>query len=430
MKSFTRILIFNFSFAALLFAQSLPVASPESVGLSSARLQRVESVIQQYVANKQIAGAVALVARKGKIAYVKSVGLQDIEMKKPMRDNTIFRIASMTKPITSVAVMILHEEGRFRLDEPVHNYLPEFKDMKVFAEAAATNGKAEADSLVPAKRPITIRHLLTHTAGFTYHWNERLGPLYDKAGIAHGLDMRNETLAESMKKLAALPLTHQPGDKWEYGLSTDVLGYLVEVVSGKSFKDFLQERVFTPLKMNDTHFFLSENKAARLATAYQFSEEKGLTKVPEHFAFAGRGDFSPSYPVSGPQRYYSGGGGLNSTAADYARFAQMLLNGGELEGARLLSRKSVELMTADFLKEKTAAYGFGFGLGFGIRNELSDSGELGSAGTYGWAGFWYTRFWVDPEEQLVAVIMAQLQPTGGVDLNEKFPTLVYQAIVD
>ncbi|MEK7730102.1 MAG: serine hydrolase domain-containing protein [candidate division KSB1 bacterium] len=430
MKSLMRIFILCLCLTATLSAQGLPPAAAESVGLSRARLQRVENMMTQYVERKQIAGAVALVARKGKTAYVKSVGLQDIETKKPMQDNTIFRIASMTKPITSVAVMILHEEGRFRLDDPLFKYLPEFKDMKVLVDAPATNGKANADSLAPAKRPITIRHLLTHTAGFTYHWNERLGSLYDKAGIAHGLGLHDETLAESMKKLAGLPLMHQPGDKWEYGLSTDVLGYLVEVVSGKPFNEFLRERIFMPLKMNDTHFFLPENKAARLATVYQFSEEKGLVKVPDHVTFAGKGDYSPSYPVSGPQRYYSGGAGLSSTVADYARFAQMLLNGGELEGARILSRKSIELMTADFLKEKTAPFGFGFGLGFGIKNDVTFSGELGSVGAYGWSGAWYTRFWIDPAEQMVALIMVQLPPFTSVDLNQKFPTLVYQAIVD
>ena len=430
MKLFTRVLVLCLCFIATLSAQNLPTASPESVGLASTRLQRVESAVQQYVAKKQIAGAVVLVARKGKIAYTKSVGLQDLETKKPMQDNTIFRIASMTKPITSVAVMMLHEEGHFRLDDPLHKYLPEFKDMKVVVDAAMTNGNANADSLVPAKRPITIRHLLTHTAGFTYHWNARLGSLYDKFGVAHGIGLHQETLAESMKKLAALPLLHHPGDKWEYGLSTDVLGRLVEVISGKTFDEFLRERILTPLKMNDTHFFLPENKAARLATVYQFATEKGLVKAPDHITLQGRGDYSPHYPVSGPKRYFSGGGGLSSTAADYARFAQMLLNGGELDGARLLSRKSVELMTTDFLKEKTAPFGFGFGLGFGIKNDVTFSGELGSKGSYGWSGAFYTRFWIDAKEQLFALSMVQLLTEGGVDLNEKCPTLVYQAIVD
>ncbi|MGH7454170.1 MAG: serine hydrolase domain-containing protein, partial [bacterium] len=358
------VLIVSISLTTILFAQGLPVASPENVGLSSDRLKRLESVMMQYVEKKQIAGAVALVARKGKVAYLKSVGMQEVEAKTPMQNNTIFRIASMTKPITSVAVMMLYEEGHFHLDDPLYKYIPEFKEMKVFADAASTNGHASSDSLVPAKRPITIRHLLTHASGLTYHWNDRLGPIYYKAGVAHGLGSHNETLAENMKKLAALPLLNHPGDKWEYGLSTDVLGYLVEVVSGKSLKYFFQERIFTSLKMNDTHFYLPENKVARLTTVYQYSAEKGLTKVPESVAVAGKYDYTPVYPYSGPKRYYSGGAGLSSTASDYARFGQMLLNGGELDGVRLLSRKSIELMTADILQEKLD--GFGFGLGFGI----------------------------------------------------------------
>jgi CubicO group peptidase (beta-lactamase class C family) len=333
----------------------------------------------------------------------------------------------MTKPITSVAVMMLYEEGRFLLNDPVSKYLPEFKDMMVLNPDRSTNGQARADSLVPAKRPITIRHLLTHTSGLTYHWNDKLGELYKKAGIAHGIGLHDETLAENMKKLAKLPLLFHPGDKWEYGLSVDVLGYLVEVVSGKSFNDFLKERIFTPLKMYDTHFYLPESKVSRLATAYQYSAEKGLSKLPDSNA-EGSLEFSPAYPYSGPKKFYAGGAGLSATISDYARFAQMLLNGGELEGVRLLSRKSVELMTADFTGSLNL--GMGFGLGFGFSRTLSERGELGSIGAYGWSGFWNTRFVVDPEEKMVMLVMAQFHPYGAVDLIDKFPVMVYQAIVD
>ncbi|MGH7491796.1 MAG: serine hydrolase domain-containing protein [bacterium] len=429
MKSLARFLIVCASLTTILFAQGLPVASPENVGLSSARLQRLETVMKQYVEKKQLAGAVALVARRGKIAYLKSVGMQDIETKKTMPDNAIFRIASMTKPITSVAAMMLYEEGLFHLDDPLHKYLPEFKDLKVMVEAPATNGQpAGADSLVPAKRPSTIRHLLTHMSGLTYHWNDKLGTPYTQNKIGHGLGLHDDTLAESMKKLAKLPLLNHPGDKWEYGLSTDVLGYLIEVVSGKSLNDFFRERIFVPLQMNDSYFFLPADKATRLTSVYQYSAEKGLSRVPEKTTVSGNIEYSPAYPTSGPRRFYSGGAGICATISDYGRFLQMLLNGGELEGARLLSRKSIELMTTDFLHDKLE--GFGFGLGFGIRRELSESSELGSVGTYGWAGFWYTRFFVDPHEQMFAIVMAQLYPAEGVDLNNKFPVLVYQAIVD
>ncbi|MDZ7359631.1 MAG: beta-lactamase family protein [candidate division KSB1 bacterium] len=427
MKSFFRVLIVQFCIITIVFAQGLPVASPETVGLSSQRLKRLDAVLNEYVEKKQIAGAVALVVRKGKAAYFKSLGMQDVEAKTPMRNNTIFRIASMTKPVTSVAVMILYEEGRFMLNDPVSKYLPEFKDMMVLNPERATNGQTQADSLVPAKRPITIRHLLTHTSGLTYHWNDKLGGPYKKAGIAHGLGLHNETLAENMKRLAKQPLLFHPGDKYEYGLSVDVLGYLVEVVSGKSLDDFFKERIFAPLKMHDTHFFLPENKVSRLATAYQYSREKGLSKLPDVSA-EGNLEFSPAYPYSGPQKFYSGGAGLCATISDYARFAQMLLNGGELEGVRILSRKSVELMTADF----TAGLNpfMGFGLGFGIRRSLSEGGELGSIGTYGWSGFWNTRFIVDPKEQMFAIVMTQLYPYGAVDLIDKFAVMVYQSVSD
>jgi CubicO group peptidase (beta-lactamase class C family) len=285
--------------------------------------------------------------------------------------------------------MILYEEGHFLLDDPLHKYIPEFKDMLVLNSDRSTNGQAESDSLVAAKRPITIRHLLTHTSGLTYHWNDKLGETYKNAGIAHGLGLHDETLAENMKKLAKIPLLFHPGDKWEYSLSVDVLGYLVEVVSGKSLKDFFQERIFTPLKMTDTHFYLPQSKVSRLATAYRYSSEKGLSKLPDANA-EGNLEFSPAYPLRGPQKFYSGGGGLCATISDYARFAQMLLNGGELEGVRILSRKSVELMTADFAGGQIADRGFG--LGFGIRRSLREGGELGSVGAYGWSGFWNTRF--------------------------------------
>ena len=427
MKPFLRFTILSLCLVAPVFAQGLPMAAPEKVGLAGERLQRVENVIKQYVEKKQIAGAVALVARQGKVAYFKSAGMQDVEAKTPMQPNTIFRIASMTKPITSVAVMMLYEEGRFLLNDPVHKYLPEFKNMMVLNPERATNGQA-GDSLAPAKRPITIRHLLTHTSGLAYHWNEKIGASYKNAGVAHGLGLHNERLAENMKRLAKQPLLFHPGDKYEYSLSVDVLGYLVEVVSGKSLAEFLQERIFTPLKMPDTHFFLPADKVARLAALYQYSAEKGMSRVPDGVTTAGNLEFSPAYPYRGPQKFYSGGGGLCATISDYARFAQMLLNGGELEGVRLLSRKSIELMTADFVGELSPTSGFG--LGFGVRRALRESGELGSIGTYGWSGAWNTRFWVDPREQMVLMVFTQLYPFGVVDVMSKFSVAVYQAIID
>lgn len=428
MKPLSRWLFIYLGFATIVFAQSLPLTSPEKVGLSKARLDRLEAVMQQYVEKKQIAGAVALVARKNKVAYLKSFGRQDIEANKPMQDNTIFRLASMTKPITSAAVMMLYEEGRFLLNDPVSKYLPEFKEMLVLNPDRSTNGATKSDSLVPAKRPITIRHLLTHTSDLTYHLNNKLGEAYRKAGIANGLGLHDETLAENMKKLAKLPLLHHPGDKWEYGLSIDVLGYLIEAVSGKSLDEFLKERIFVPLKMHDTHFYLPENKVSRLTAIYQYSAEKGLSKLADVTTAFGNFEFSPAYPYSGPHKFYSGGAGLCATIADYARFAQMLLNGGELEGARILSRKSIELMTADFAGALKNEYGFG--LGFSLRRSLNEKGELGSAGAYGWGGFWNTLFLIDPAEQMFMIVMTQLYPYGAVDITDKFTVMAYQAIVD
>lgn len=410
--------------AALAAAQSLAVIDPEEVGLSSERLARIDTVIGEHIAARQIAGAVTLVARRSGIAHLKAHGMADIEAKRPMRTDTIFRIASMTKPVTSVAVMMLYEEGRFLLSDPVSLYLPEFKEMKVLPPEGAAS-----EELVPAKGPITIRHLLTHTSGLTYHWNRRLGPKLQAAGITHGLIEEEGTLREKIKVLATLPLLFHPGQRFEYGLSTDVLGCLVEVVSGMSLDEFFRRRIFEPLGMEDTHFFLPEEKVGRLAAVYRRGEDSPIERLPEGpVAEEGGMAYSVSYPYRGPKRYFSGGAGLVSTASDYARFAQMLLNGGELDGVRLLSPKSVELMTANHVG--TLDVDFGFGLGFGIIRDERDLRELGSVGRYGWGGFFYTDFFIDPQEELIGIFMAQLHPSGGLRLQEKFRVLATQAIIE
>jgi CubicO group peptidase (beta-lactamase class C family) len=410
--------------AAIAPAQSLSVIDPEEVGLSSERLRRIEQVVGEQVAAREIAGAVTLVARRGGIAHFKAHGMSDVEAKRPMRTDTLFRIASMTKPITSVAVMMLYEEGRFLLTDPVSLYLPEFKEMKVLPPEGSP-GAAPA----PAKRPITIRHLLTHTSGLTYHWNRRLGPALKQAGITHGLIQDEGTLREKMKILATLPLLFHPGERFEYGLSTDVLGCLVEAVSGMSLDEFFRRRIFEPLGMDDTHFFLPEEKVSRLAAVYRRGEGSPIERLPEGPVTEEAGTvYSASYPYQGPKRYFSGGGGLVSTAGDYARFAQMLLNGGELDGVRLLSPKSVELMTMNHVGGLDVD--FGFGLGFGVTRDERDLRELGSVGRYGWGGFFYTDFFVDPQEELIGVFMAQLHPSGGLRLHEKFRVLATQAIIE
>ncbi|MFC1551536.1 serine hydrolase domain-containing protein, partial [Candidatus Latescibacterota bacterium] len=284
--------------------------------------------------------------------------------------------------------MMLYEEGKFLLSDPVSKYIPEFADMTVLA-SVGNDGSAET---VPAKRQITIRHLLTHTSGLTYQWNLRLGRLYHDAGITHGLIQDEGTIGENMKKLAGLPLLFQPGERYEYGLSIDMLGYLVEVVSGMTLDEFFRERIFEPLGMNDTGFFLPEEKVPRLAALYLYSPDEGLRRFPETPVVEDAMVTSADYPYNGPKSYYSGGGGLCSTVFDYARFCQMMLNKGELDGVRLISTKTAELMTADHVGNSSENVAFGYG--FAIDGVKSPVHELGSVGKYGWGGYYYTRFFI------------------------------------
>jgi CubicO group peptidase (beta-lactamase class C family) len=378
--------------------------------------------MRKHVDDRRLAGAVALVARGGKVAYLESVGMQDAEHGIKMRPNTIFRIASMTKPITSVAVMMLYEEGHFRLHEPISKFIPEFKDPVVLADESSD------EETVPAKRQITIHHLLTHTSGLTNFGDRRLAARYRKAGITNGITHDEDLLGDDMPKLAKLPLAHHPGEAYTYGLSYDVLGRLVEVVSGMSLDEFFRTRIFEPLGMEDTYFYLLEDKVSRLAAAYAPDSDDGLKRLTDEILGKGTMGYTVTYPYQGPKRYFSGGGGLCSTVPDYARFAQMLLNGGELDGVRLLSHKTVELMTTDHVGELRR--GLGWGLGFSVKRTMKEAGELGSVGTFGWWGFWYTIFFVDPQEKMVGICMAQLHPFGGADLCAKFRPLACQAIVD
>ena len=415
--------------ASLPARTSLVTASPEAVGLSSERLERIGNAIQKSVNDSRIAGGVSLVARNGQVAYFKAVGMADREAKKPMRTDSIFRICSMSKPITSVAVMMLYEEGRFTLNEPVSDFIPEFKDVKVLEPPYPQDKTSPPGATVAAKRPITIRHLLTHTSGLTYHWNDRVGRAYVEAGIGAGLLQQEGTIGDGVKKLAGMPLLFQPGDAWEYSLADDVLGYLVEVVSGMPLDEVFRQRIFQPLGMKDTAFFLPDEKVPRLATAYTYYADKGLQPILEKQAVKeGQFSYSADYPYRGPRTYFSGGGGLCSTAEDYYRFCQMMLNGGELNGVRLLSRKSVELMSENHTQGKLQE--MGYGLGFGVTSEPKFLTELGSVGSYYWGGFYYTSFVIDPKERLIAIFMGQLHPTGGLNLDEKAIRLAYQAIKD
>ena len=427
MKKADRILVhilFLLVLTVSAFSHDLPMVEPEAVGLSTERLSRIDKVMETHVAQQKIAGGVTLLARHGKIAHLGVYGMIDVEAGTPMTPDTIFRIASMTKPITNVAVMMLYEEGHFRLNEPVSKYIPAFKEMHVMPPESAEDSAQP----VPATRQITIWNLLTHTSGLTYQWNERLGPQYAAADITHGLLQDASTLDEKMKVLATIPLLYQPGAEFEYGLSIDLLGYLVEVVSGMSLNEFFSEHIFKPIGMNDTHFFIPEAKRERLATVYERTKDGPITRKSQEPTVEGSLTYSTDYPYKGPRTYFSGGGGLVSTAPDYARFAQMMLNGGKLDGVRLLSRKTVALMTLNQLANMDVD--FGFGLGFSIVRDESDLNEIGSVGRFGWSGFFFTSFFIDPQEQMIGIFMCQLHPSGDLDLGEKIRILSYQAIAD
>jgi CubicO group peptidase (beta-lactamase class C family) len=401
--------------------QGLPATVPEKIGLSSERLNRIDTVLNDYIKQGKLPGAVAMVIRHGKVGYFKSFGLKDIEEKKPMTNDAIFRIASMTKAITSVAVMTLYEEGYFLLTDPVSKFIPEFKNPKV-AERSPTS---DSIILVPAKSEITIRELLNHTSGITYG-SALQGIYYRQAGMTVGLLPTKGTIGDMIKNLGPLPLVSQPGEEFNYGMSVDVLGYLIEVVSKMPLDEFMRKRIFEPLKMQDTYFTLPRDKFPRLATLYIMGANGKLEKVTKYF----------QYPE--PQTYFSGGAGLVSTATDYARFAQMLLNKGELEGKQILSRKSVELMTTNSIGNififtsfaHNGIMGDKFGYGFGIRTERGIFDELESLGTFGWDGAFYTRFWVDPKEDLIGIFMSQVDNYWSENLIGKFKNLVFQSISD
>jgi len=406
-----------------LTAQELPRAKPEDVGLSSQRLERITTTVQRAIDDKRIAGAVTLVARRGSVAWFKAQGMMDREVGKPMRTDAIFRICSMSKPITSLAVMMLYEEGAFLLDDPVSKYIPEFRNPKVLVKPPSGPSYT-----VPASKEITIRNLLTHTSGITYTWNPMLGQMYKDAKVADGLIQYDGTIGESVKHLAALPLLFNPGERFEYSLGVDVLGYLVEVVSGKTFDEFVRTRIFEPLGMKDTSFFVPDGKVDRVATAYTWYAGKGLSRFPDTPIVEGPFSYSADYPYHGPKKLYSGGAGLCSTAEDYARFCQLMLDNGKLGITRLISRKTVELMTHDQLGK--AGPDQAFGLGFGINGVKGPMAELGSPGEYNWGGFYYTSFVIDPKEQMITIFMAQMHPDSGRGLQNLFHTLAYQAIID
>jgi len=411
--------------------QGLPQATPESVGLSSARLARVDELIERAIADEQIVGAVALIARHGRVAYFKPIGMADVDDGEPMRADTIFRIASMTKPVTSLAVMMLFEEGRFLLDDPISKFIPELANPQALT---SNGGKIEA---VAVRTEITIQHLLTHTSGIIYRFlgdsgaRAALAERYRDAGVSDGLSQTEGRIADLSRQLGTVPLLFEPGTQYQYGLSVDVLGYLVEVVSGLTLEEFFEQRIFAPLGMSDTHFFLDAADAERLASVYVPEAGGHLREVGDEETIEnGYLRYSASYPFKGPRTYFSGGAGLVSTAADYVRLLQMFLNGGELDGTRLLSRKTVELMTRNGIGDLEVGPGRKFGLGFAIVEDPGRAGDASSPGTYYWGGFFNTRFFVDPAEQLIGIFLSQRYPRDADRLRDRFITTAYQAIAD
>jgi CubicO group peptidase (beta-lactamase class C family) len=394
-------------------------AKPESLGFSTERLNRIHIVMQRYVDEGKLAGMSTLIARRGQVAHRALFGMADIQADIPMQEDTIFRIYSMTKPITSVAVLMLMEEGRLRLLDPIANYLPEFKEVKVLETAPGSGGR-----YVEPKRPPTIRDLLTHTAGLSYGNEENvyIDKLYSQiwAKLDANLEM---TLADWSAEIAKLPLAFHPGACFRYSMATDVLGYLVQVVSGLPFDAFLQERIFAPLGMVDTDFYAPPAKLARLAVNYGPGDGGGFQVI----------DHPATSRFALPSKRPSGGGRLVSTMGDYFRFAQMMLNRGELDGVRILGRKTIELMTANHLPAGVHPWddpSVGFGLGVSVLLDLGKSKTLGSVGNYGWSGAASTYFWVDPKEELVSILMVQLMPSGAYPISYDFRNLVYQALVD
>ncbi len=399
----------------------LKEGTASSVGVSEERLVRLDVMLNDAVAKNEIPGAVALIVRNGVIIYHKAFGLANNESKRKLKRDDIFRIASQTKAITSTAVMMLWEEGKFQLDDPISKFIPEFATAHVL-DSVFANGTY---STTPAKKQITIRHLLSHTSGIGYgviDGDARFQKIYKDAGVTDLFTTEKITIAESVKKLAKLPLHHNPGEKFTYSESIDVLGYLIEVVSGMPLDKFFRTRILNPLGMDDTWFYLPESKHQRLVSVQKFENGKWI-KYPVTF-------YDPDYPLKGAKQFFSGGAGLTSTAKDYATFLQMFLNKGEINGVRILSRSTVDFMLANQIGnhwgEDAGAY---FGLAFGVIDEKGEAmGGRSSKGTFEWGGYFNTKYFVDPKENIVAILLKQTQQTNSDNTEWKFRILVGAAI--
>lgn len=406
----------------------LEVVRPESVGLCSERLARIDTHLERrYITPQKIAGALTLVARKGEVAHFSALGQMDLERNKPMREDTIFRIYSMTKPITSVALMMLYEHGHFQLDDPVYKYIPEWRNLRVY-----DLGNHPRWVTTPCERPMTIRDLFSHMSGLTYGFMERtnVDRAYRRLGVGRE---DSKDLRAMIEALAGLPLEFSPGTRWNYSVSTDVLGYLVEQMSGVPLDEYFRTQIFEPLGMIDTGFTVPPDKIDRFAANYT----RGRDKKP-------RLEDDPATSVyAQPTTFFSGGGGLVSTAADYLQFCRMLLNQGELNGQRLLGRKTIELMTSNHLPDgrdlaelatgafsETTYEGVGFGLGFSVQLDCARAQIVGSPGEYAWGGAASTAFWIDPSEDLITIFMTQLMPSRTFNFRGQLKSIIYPAIVD
>ena len=400
----------------------LAEAVPATAGMSAERIVKIDAMLKGAVDQKDLPGIVALIARKGKIVFYKAYGMADNNSKRVMKRDDIFRIASQTKAITSTAVMMLWEEGKFKLDDPISKYIPEFGEAQILD---TFNDKDSSYTTKPAKKQITIRHLLTHTSGIGYgliDGDDRFKKIFQKAGITDAFTTAPVTIAENIKKLAKLPLHHEPGEKWTHSEGLDVLGYFIEVISGMPFDQFLRTRLFDPLGMNDTWFYLPDNKKSRLVSVEE--------KVDGEWRKYAGSFYDADYPIKGAKTFFSGGGGLSSTAKDYATFLQMYINNGELNGVRILSRKTIEVIMANQIGDimnGNSTYGLAFGL---VTQKGQDAGGSGSIGTFDWGGYFNTQYFADPKEKLIGIIMKQTQGSVKDETSWKLRSMAETAIDD
>ena len=401
----------------------LTEAAAVDAGMSEERLMRIDAMLTEAIAQNQIPGAVALVARNGKIVYHKAFGMADNEANRGLQRDDIFRIASQTKAITSTAVMMLWEEGKFSLNDPISKYIPEFEDAVIFE---SLNDADSSFTGTLASKPITIRHLLTHTSGIGYGMidDDNFRKIYQKAGIIDAFTTEDVSIEENIKKLARLPLHHEPGAKFTYSEGLDVLGYLIEIVSRMPLDQFFKERIFDPLGMEDSYFYLPESKKDRLVTV-QTKKDRAWARYPDNPYF------DADYPIKGAMSFFSGGGGLSSTAKDYACFLQMYLNNGEYNGVRLLSRTTVQTIMSNQVGDLLGESGAYYGLAFGVLDENgAGMGGRSSVGTFEWGGYFNTQYFADPVENVIGILMKQTQDTWSDETGWKFRLLVGQAIDD